>query len=131
MEGTSLGLHDDALHATGPDLLCNTTVRAEYIYIHTYTGRFAPRAAYAARYACSGRKNSVKWTEKGPCLIVSANWRLENECQEPRRHAPGKQPTDATLMSTPRMIYVPGILYLRCICVCLEACDYTELLSLG
>ena len=43
-----------------------------------FTGRFAPRAAYAARYACSGRKNSVKRTKKVPCLIVSANWRLEN-----------------------------------------------------
>ena len=44
----------------------------------SHTRRFAPRAAYAARYACSGRKNSVKRTKKGPCLIVSTNWRLEN-----------------------------------------------------
>ena len=42
------------------------------------TRRFAPRAAYAARYACSGRKNGVKRTKKGSCLIVSASWRLEN-----------------------------------------------------
>ena len=42
------------------------------------TRRFAPRAAYATRYACSGRKNSVKRKKKSPCLIVSANWRLEN-----------------------------------------------------
>ena len=41
------------------------------------TRRFAPRAAYAARYACSGRKNSVKRTKQGR-LIVKANWRLEN-----------------------------------------------------
>ena len=44
----------------------------------TCTRRFAPRAACAARYACFGRKNSVKRTKKGPCLIVIANWRLEN-----------------------------------------------------
>ena len=72
----------------------------EYIYIYIYytskyilytpeyyiyTRRFAPRAAYAARYACSalaqeGNIDSVKRTKKGPCLIVSqsANWRLEN-----------------------------------------------------
>ena len=43
------------------------------------TRRFAPRAAYAARNACSGRKNSVKRKKKSPCLVViSANWRLEN-----------------------------------------------------
>ena len=40
--------------------------------------RFAPRAVYAARFVCSGRKNSVKRTKKGSCLIVSANWRLDN-----------------------------------------------------
>ena len=38
-----------------------------------HTRRFAPRSAYAARYACSGRKNSLKRTKKGPRLIVSAN----------------------------------------------------------
>ena len=43
-----------------------------------YKRSFAPRAAYADCYACSGRKNSVKRTKKGPCLIVSAKWRLEN-----------------------------------------------------
>ena len=26
-----------------------------------------------------------------------------SKCQEPRRHAPGKQPTDATRISIPRM----------------------------
>ena len=31
------------------------------------------------------------------------------KCQEPRRYAPGKQPTDDTRMSIPRM-YLPGIL---------------------
>ena len=34
----------------------------------------------AARYACSGRKNSVKRKKKSPLLdcIITANWRLEN-----------------------------------------------------
>ena len=62
------------------------------------TRRFAPRAAYAARYDCSGRKNSVKRKRNSPCLIViSANWRLEGAKRAPpcsrktihRRHTHG------------------------------------------
>ena len=43
-----------------------------------HTRRFAPRAAYAARYACPGRKYRCSGRREGLCLIVSANWRLEN-----------------------------------------------------
>ena len=50
-----------------------------HLIIYLYARRFAPRAAYAVLYACSGRKNSVKRKKKSPCLIViSANWRFEN-----------------------------------------------------
>ena len=56
----------------------NVSCVRTYAYSLYNTRRFAPPAAYAARYACSRRKNSVKRTKKGPCLIVSANWRLEN-----------------------------------------------------
>ena len=48
------------------------------LYFVLRTRRFAPRAAYATRYACRGGKNSVKRKKKSPCFIVSANWRLEN-----------------------------------------------------
>ena len=48
--------------------------------------------------------------------------------------APGNQPTDATRMSIPRMYelciwYL--VLFAMYIYVCLEAGDYTELVSLG
>ena len=95
-----------------------------------YTRRFAPRAAYAARYACSGRKNSVKRKKKSPCLIVSANWRLENA----KRPAAMLQENNHRRHTHEYTAYVPGILCMRCtsyIYVCLEACDYTELSSLG
>ena len=72
----------------------------------------------------------MKRMKKGLCLIVSANWRLEN-AQEPRRRAPGKQPTDATRMSIPRNTYLVS----SCICdvnICLVSKLVTaELLSLG
>ena len=54
-------------------------------YVVIITRRFAPRAAYAARYACSGRRNSVKRKKKSPCLIVSASWRLEKRAPRPSR----------------------------------------------
>ena len=76
------------------------------------------------------QENSVKRTKKGPMLDCKCKL-ATSKCEEPRRHAPGKQPTDATRTSIPR---IPRIilLYLRCIkCVCLEACDSAELLSLG
>ena len=83
-------------------------------YMVWYTRRFAPRAAYAARYACLGRKNSGKRTKRSACLIVrlGANWRLEN-AKSPAAMLQENNP-DATRMSIPRM-YLSGFLYLRCI----------------
>ena len=77
--------------------------RSHHINLLLHTKRFAPRAAYAARCACSGRKNSVK--RKKRRSILACKCKLATlKCQEPRRHAPGKQPTDATrMMSVPRM----------------------------
>ena len=84
-----------------------------------YTRRFAPRAAYATRYACSGRKNGVKRTKVHDWSDVSANWRLQN-AKSPTAMLQENN-TDATRMYT---AYVPGIsLYSRCMYVCLEACD--------
>ena len=40
-------------------LLSSTYYGAADVRTYTYTRRFAPRAAYAVRYACSGRKNGV------------------------------------------------------------------------
>ena len=69
------------------------------------TRRVDPWAAYAARYACSGRKSSVKQAKRR--TMVDCKCKLAtSKCQEPRHHAPGKQPTDATRMSIPRM-HVP------------------------
>ena len=48
------------------------------------------------------------------------------KCQEPRRHAPGKQPGRHMHEYT---AYVPGILYLRSVYICLEACDYRAFVS--
>ena len=93
-----------------------------------YTRRFAPRAAYAARYACSGRKNSVKRIKKSPCLIVSANWRLENT------KSPAAMLQENNPQTSHASVYLVCTWYLvfaMHIYVCLEASDYTELLSLG
>ena len=112
-------------------------------HIVNSTRPFGARAAFAARYACSGRKNRniIMWS--GQMSMIDCRCKLATwKCQEPRRHAPGKQPTDATRTSIPRVcmhlvsccicdVHILGI-YI-CICtsyVCLEACDYTELLSL-
>ena len=65
------------------------------IRMYEYTRRFAPRAAYATRYACLGRKNSVKR------MIVSANWRLEN-AKSPAAMFQVNNP-DATRMSIYRV----------------------------
>ena len=59
------------------------------------------------------KENSLERTKKSSCLTVRAHWRLW-KCQEPRRHAPGKQPTDATRMSIPRMYNM----YLVSGCIC-------------
>ena len=102
------------------------------------TRRFAPRAAYAARYACPGRENSVKRTERSSMLdwkCKLATWK----CQEPRRHAQGKQPTDTTCtheyttyVCTWYLVFAMYILRSIYIYVRLEACDYTKpSLSLG
>ena len=42
--------------------------RGTTLYVVLYTRRFAPRAAYAARYACLGRENSVK-RRKRRCML--------------------------------------------------------------
>ena len=56
----------------------DVTISVYNRYRYVNTRRFAPPVAYAARYACSGSKNIVKRIKNSPCLIVSANWRLEN-----------------------------------------------------
>ena len=67
--------------------------------------RFAPRAAFAARYACSGRKNrNIMWSGRGPRLILGANWRLEN-AKSPAAMLQENNP-DTTCMSIPRMYLV-------------------------
>ena len=50
-----------ALHPTS--LLVRTTRTSTVYFLSIYTRRFAPQAAYAARYACLGRENSVKRTK--------------------------------------------------------------------
>ena len=67
------------------------------------TRRVDPWAAYAARYACSGRKHSVKRKNRSPCLIVVQAGDLKMP-RAPRPHDPGKQPTDATRRSIPRTV---------------------------
>ena len=44
------------------------TIQSPTWYLVVRTRRFAPRAAYAARYACSGSKNSVKRTKRRSML---------------------------------------------------------------
>ena len=67
--------------------------------------------------------------------MLDCNCKLATgKLQEPRRHAPEKQPTDATRMSIPRMydICTWYLVFAMYVYVCLEACDYTELsLPLG
>ena len=88
-----------------------------------YTRRFAPRAAYAARYARSGRKNSLKREKKSPCLIVSPNWRLEN-AKSPAAMLQENNPQTrhAWVYRVCTLYLVVYVIYLECIC--LEACDY-------
>ena len=97
------------------------TYQVWYVHIVTtdhfifFTRRFAPRVAFAASYACSGKKLEMLLAlckaGRGPWLIVHwcklATW----NCQEPRRLAPGNNP-DATSMSIP---FYLRFLYTRCI----------------
>ena len=90
-------------------------------YFYVYTRRFASRAAYAARYARSERKNGVKRKKEKSMLDCNKCKLVTWKCQEPRHHALGKQPTDATRVGIPRMYlvscctgdvysyYIPGI----------------------
>ena len=51
-----------------------------------------------------------------------------SKCQEPRRHAPGKQPTDATRMNEyTAYVCTWYLVFAMYIYICLEACDYTKL----
>ena len=92
-----------------------------------YARRFAPRAAYAARYDCSGRKSSVKRTKVHDWLQVQTG-RLEN-AKSPAVMLQENNP-DATRMSMPRM-------YLVSCCICyiyvwtVSKLVTAELLSLG
>ena len=64
---------------------------------------FAPQAAYAARYACSGREN-INIMGSARSMIVSANWRLEN-AKSPASMLQENNP-DTTRMGIPRMYLV-------------------------
>ena len=97
--------------------------------INKTTRRFAPRAAYAARYAFSGRKNSVN--RNG--AMIDCKWKLATwKCQEARYHTPGNN-IDATRTSIYRVFIIPGILiYLWCIHMPVSKLVVTtELLSLA
>ena len=88
-------------------------------------GRHTPPAMLAqeAKIVWSGQR-------EGPCLTVYKCKLATRKCQEPLRHALGKQPTDATRMSIYRVCMCMYLV--SCICdvymyVCLDACDYAEL----
>ena len=117
-----------------------------YVLVYTST-RYECHQHYRTRYSICIQGASLRGQHTPPATlapegkIVWSGQRSMLDCkcklatwkrQEPRRHSPGKQPTDATRMSIPRMYnmyLVTGIWYLvRSICdACLEACDYSEL----
>ena len=83
-----------------------------------HTRRFAPRAAYAARYACPGRKYRCSGRREGLCLIVSANWRLENaksDLKMPRAPPPCSRKTTRR-RHTHTWVYRVCMYLVSCIC---------------
>ena len=79
-------------------------------HIVNSTRPFGARAAFAARYACSGRKNRniIMWS--GQMSMIDCRCKLATwKCQEPRRHAPGKQP-GLNMNIIDYTAYVPDIL---------------------
>ena len=75
------------------------------------------------------RKETWCEADKGPRLIASTNWRLKN-AKSPAA-MPQENNPDGTRMRIPRMYLVSCCIFDVYMYVCLEACDYTELLSLG
>ena len=109
----------------------NTSNKYEFMYYSgVYTRRFAPPAAHAVRYSCSGRKNSVKGKTKSPLLICEctlATWK----CQEPRRHVQRTTHRRHTRMSTYPLCTSYLVLFAMCMHVSVSKLVTTELLSLG
>ena len=85
------------------------------------TRRLAPQAAYAARYACSGNKNSMK-RKGGHDFIVGESWRLENA--KSRATILQENNRDATRMSIYRACTWYFVVFAMYTYACLEACDY-------
>ena len=102
------------------------------------TRRFAPRAAYAVRYACSGKyKIFVKRTKnfERSMLDASANWRLESAnlgapppCS--RKTAHNRRHTHLLIVYLVPRPYSTSRYLVSCICidihVFLGACDYVR-----
>ena len=98
---------------------CHSTTACDYKALRS------PRAAYAARCACSGRKNSVKRKGGHDCVIVSESWRLGN-AKSPATVLQ-EYNSDATRMSIYRVCtwyFAAFAMYTCTTYACLEACDY-------
>ena len=72
----------------------------------------------------------MKRTKKGPCLIVSANWRLANaENPAAMLQENNPQTPHASVYRVARALYL--VVFVIFTPVCLESCDYTEPSPLG
>ena len=119
----------DMVRAHKSKILRTHLLRVLYFEVHvqgaSLRGRHTPPATLT-------QEGKIVWSgqREGLCLICKcklATWK----CQEPRRHAPGKQPRRHTHEYTAYM-YVPGMqLHLRCKYMSVSKLVTAELLSLG